>query len=121
MTYKEISEKHNIKISFLTRRVAVLKMKSVFVGRECDFTSHQESLLVNYNPRAHFERNSKEYHNRKLRIVEEYFKLKSGRKVSISLKIHRCIVDKSIREYNKTGFLIVESKLNKFEYFKLQD
>lgn len=116
MNYEEISKKYNIKVSILTRRVHVLKIKGVFKGRKVYFTKNQISQLIEYNPRFHFERGSNINHSRKLSIIEFYNKLKSGRKVAAFLHISRPIVDAAIKEYNETGSITVESRLNKEEY-----
>lgn len=116
MTYKEISEKYNVEMSLLTRRVNILKVRGVFKGRNVTFTKGQVEQLLGYDPKAYDKRRSMINHPRKLKIIEFYLKRKSGRKVAEFLNISRPIVDATIREYNKTGFLVVESRLNKEEY-----
>ena len=71
-TYKQISEENSISITTLTRRVHLLKIKGLFVGREITFTEQQIQEILSYNPRAHFERMDKTYHPRKLAIIEFY-------------------------------------------------
>lgn len=116
MTYIQISEKYNVKVSLLTRRVHILNIKGIFVGRKITFNKKQITEILNYNPRAHFDRKNAKNHPRKLAIIEFYLKRKSGRKVSEFLNISRYIVDAAIKEYNQTGFVTIESKLNKEEY-----
>lgn len=116
MTYKEISLEHNIKISILTRRVNILRIKGIFKGRQIDFNKNQIKQLLEYNPKAHFEKRNNTNHSRKLAIIEFYQKLKSGRRVATFLHLSRPIVDATIKEYNQTGFITVESKMNKNEF-----
>lgn len=116
LTYKQISEKYSIGISVLTRRVHLLKIKGLFKGRTITFSSKQTRQLLDYDPTAHFKRMSNINHPRKLAIIEFYEKRKSGRKVAEFMNISRYIVDSAIKEYNTTGFITVESRLNKEEY-----
>jgi len=115
-TYKQISEENSISITTLTRRVHLLKIKGLFVGREITFTDQQIQELLSYNPRAHFERMDKRNHPRKLAIIEFYLKRKSGRKVAEFMNISRYIVDAAIKEYKTTGTITVESKLSRTEF-----
>lgn len=116
MTYKQISKKYRINVSVLTRRVHLLKIKGLFRGREITFNKKQITEILNYNPRLHFEKRNNRNHPRKLAIIEFYLKRKSGRKVAEFMNISRYIVDAAIKEYNTTGFITVESRLNKEEY-----
>jgi DNA-binding Lrp family transcriptional regulator len=116
VTYKQISEKYNIKVTILTRRVHLLKIRGVFKGRTITFNKKQIKQLLDYDPTAHFKRMSNVNHPRKLAIIEFYEKRKSGRKVAEFMNISRYIVDAAIKEYNTTGFITVESRLNKEEY-----
>ena len=113
MTYKQISEKYNISISVLTRRVHLLKIKGLFKGREITFNKKQITEILSYNPRLYFEKRNNRNHPQKLAIIEFYLKRKSGRKVAEFMNISRYIVDAAIKEYNTTGFITVESKINK--------
>ena len=115
LTYQQISEKYNIKTSVLTRRVHILKIKGIFVGREVAFNKKQIAEILSYNPRAHFDRRCTKNHPRKLAVIEFYLKRRSGRKVAEFMNISRYIVDAAIKEYNETGFITVESKMNKIE------
>lgn len=115
-TYKQISEENNIPTTTLTRRVHLLEIKGLFVGREITFTEQQIQELLSYNPRAHFERMDKRNHPRKLAIIEFYLKRKSGRKVAEFMNISRYIVDAAIKEYKTTGTITVESKLSRTEF-----
>jgi hypothetical protein len=115
MTYRQITEKHNINYSTISRRVFLLKIKGLYVGREIRFTQEQVDEIVAYNPRAHFERRCKKNHPRKLRIIEFYLKRKSARKVAEFMNISRSIVDEAINEYKETGFIVVESKLSRIQ------
>ena len=115
-TYKQISEENSIPITTLTRRVHLLKIKGLFVGREITFTEQQIQEILSYNPRAHFERMDKTNHPRKLAIIEFYLKRKSGRKVAEFMNISRYIVDAAIKEYKTTGTITVESKLSRTEF-----
>ena len=116
LTYNQISEKYNIKTSVLTRRVHILKIKGIFVGREVAFNKKQIAEILSYNPRAHFDRRCTKNHPRKLAVIEFYLKRRSGRKVAEFMNISRYIVDAAIKEYNETGFITVESKMNKTEF-----
>lgn len=115
LTYNQISEKYNIKTSVLTRRVHILKIKGIFVGRELAFNKKQIAEILSYNPRAHFDRRCTKNHPRKLAVIEFYLKRRSGRKVAEFMNISRYIVDAAIKEYNETGCIVVASKMNKIE------
>lgn len=111
LTYKQISEKYSIPLSLIYRRVHVLKLKGYRKGREIKFKEDQIYQIISYLPWS----NSKQFDKRKLKIIEFYEKFGTGNKVARFLNIHRNVVNKAIKEYNETGFVIVESKMNKFE------
>jgi len=111
LTYKQISQKYSIPLSLIYRRVHVLKLKGFKKGREIKFKEDQIYQILYYQPQT----NSKQFDRRKLAIIEFYEKFGTGNKVSRFLNIHRNVVNQAIREYNETGFVIVESKMNKIE------
>jgi transposase len=115
VNYQEISKKYNIKVSVLTRRVSLLKIKGIFKGRKIYFSDGQINQMLEYDTRHHFKIRDNSNHPRKLAFIEFYLKFKSGRRVATFLNTSRKLVDAAIKEYNETGFITVESKLNKNE------
>ncbi len=116
MTYQEISEKYNIPMSVLTRRVAVLKIKGLFIGRKVSFNSYQVKQIVNYVAKTKI--NGKiatekwQTQRKKITIIEFYLKKRSSRQVSRILNLPRPLCDYTIKEYNEKGYVIVGSKMN---------
>jgi transposase len=116
MNYEEISIKYNIPVTTLYSRVFHLKIKGAFKGRKINFSKKQVEQLLEYKPLEYLDKYRMNNDRRKLKIIEFYLKLRSGRRVTIMLNISRRFVDAAIREYNNTGFVIVESKMNKTEF-----
>jgi len=109
-TYQQISKKHNIPINTLKKRVMKLEIKGVYGGQRKVFTFSEEFDIISYKPTP---RNSKEHDARKIKIIETYLELKSGRQTAARLDLHRDVVLKAIREYNLDKHITVESKMNK--------
>lgn len=113
MEYEEISLRYDIPVSVLTKRVFILGIKPISRKRKVTFSQEQVQKILEYNPKGFLERWSKKTHPRKIKIVETYLELGvSIRKTSIYLNIHRDIVQKIIKEYKQTGYVVVASKMN---------
>ena len=109
-TYQQISKKHNIPVSTLMKRVMALGIKGIYGGRIKVFTFSQELEIVSYKQ---LDTRSKEHDPRKIKIIETYLELKSGRQTAKELKISRDFVLKAIQEYTLDKHITVESKINK--------
>ncbi len=112
MTYQQISKRYQIPVQTLTRRVHVLKLKGVCKSTKKHFNAEQIKQIVEYNPKAHFERNSTINHRRKIKIIEFYLKFKSVRRTATFLNMSRYIVTATVKEYNEYGTVTVESEMN---------
>lgn len=110
-TYKQISQEFGIDLHILTQRVHKLKLEAYKKGRENVYTDEQVWQITNYQSRQKNKKNDK----RKLAIIEFYWKLKTSNKVAEFLNIDRTTVSNTIKEYLNTGFVVVESKINKIE------
>lgn len=115
MTYKQISETYNLPLGTVSRRAHNLKLKGRRVGREKDLNESEVEELLSITFGAHLEKIRKNNHKRKLAIIEFYIRHGEYRKVSKMLNIHINAVSAAINEYNETGFVIVESRMNKEE------
>ena len=109
-TYQQISNKYNIPINTLKKRVMKLGIKGIYGGQRKVFTFSEELDIISYKPMT---RNNKEHDPRKIQIIETYLELKSGRQTALELKLHRDVVLKAIREYTLDKHITVESKMNK--------
>lgn len=112
MTYKDIEKKYGISYSILTDRVRFLGIKGRFKDKKVVFNREQVDDIVNYSSRRQNKKTSNDNHSRKFKIIEFYLKGRSGRKVAEFLNMNRKVVYAAIKEYNETGCIIVESKLN---------
>jgi DNA invertase Pin-like site-specific DNA recombinase len=92
------------------KRVMALGIKGIYGGRIKVFTFSQELEIVSYKQ---LDTRSKEHDPRKIKIIETYLELKSGRQTAKELKISRDFVLKAIREYTLDKHITVESKINK--------
>jgi hypothetical protein len=107
-TYKQISKKYNIKVSILTKRVYKLGIKGKVLSTDATiFFSEGQIMRILMSERMPFKN-----HPRKIQIIELYKKGVVGRLVAETLKISTKLTYDCIREYNKDGFIIVESKIN---------
>jgi biotin operon repressor len=92
------------------KRVMALGIKGIYGGRIKVFTFSQELEIVSYKQ---LDTRSKEHDPRKIKIIETYLELKSGRQTAKELKISRDFVLKAIQEYTLDKHITVESKINK--------
>lgn len=112
MTYKEIEKKYDIKYHDLTDRVGALGIKGKFKSKILHFSKAQVQEILTFAPKKKIKKMSRENHVRKLKIIEFYLKLGSARKTADFLNIGWRIIYPAVREYNETGCVTVESKLN---------
>ena len=112
MNYEQIAKKYNLTIPLIYRRVFVLKLKGRIIRKKIYLSQPQIDKIVNYKrPKKDNLKNNK----RKLTIIEWWFRTPSYRKISYILNIPRKLVTEAVREFEDTGFIVVESKMNKNE------
>jgi biotin operon repressor len=110
MTYDEISEKYKMPIRELRRSASYLKIKGIYVGKTKSFTKEEIELIIRHKVKS--SPKYRLYNKRKIAMVQSYFKYGSCTKVAKLLKLDRGAVNKAVKEYQSTGYIIVESKLN---------
>jgi len=111
-TYNELVEAYGITKSALTHRVQNLNIKGKRLGTDGTvyFNINQVKKIINY-----LDFKNKENHPRKIKIVDLYEKGMTGNSISKKLKISIKLAYDCIKEYNLTGCIVVESKLNNME------
>jgi len=106
MSYQQISDAYNIPVRILNKRVHNLKIKGVFIGQVKYFTKYDVSKILDHHP-THFK-----YHERKIRIAEYLISGYNGRTIAKILGISVKLCYDCVKEFNSTGCVTVESKLN---------
>lgn len=110
LTTKELLSKFNISYSKLSKLISSNNIRGFWFGRNKKFDENEIELnLRDYNNSV--EPFSLQYSTKKIAIIEFYQKYGSIRKVSVILGIHRSVVTRTIREYQNTGSIEVDSKL----------
>lgn len=110
LTYQEISNHSGISLRSLRSSASKLELKGIYIGKEKVFNDEEVEKLIRY--RNSVTSKYKLYDPRKINILECYFKYGSGLKVAKELNIDKTAVQKAIKEFNKTGEIIVASSLN---------
>jgi hypothetical protein len=111
-TYSEISEMTGVTKSGLQHRVHRLGLKGRTLSDDGTvfFTARQVSKIIAcYKIRS-------ENNPRKIDIIELYQQGKKGRAIASILRISVKASYDCIREYNQTGYIIVESLINNRTY-----
>ena len=111
-TYNELVDYYKISKSALTHRVQRLNIKGKRLDNDSTvyFNIDQVKKIINY-----LDFKNKENHPRKIKIVDMYEKGMTGNTISKKLNISIKLTYDCIKEYNLSGYLIVESKLNNME------
>src|SRR6478735_6166765 len=114
-TYSQISENFGVTKSGLQHRVHRLGLKGRTLSDDGTiyFTQKQVDKIVDCY-KITFEN-----HPRKLDVIELYQSGKKGRDIAIILRMRNVLTYNCIRDYNETGCVTVESKINKLKYKQL--
>lgn len=107
-TYQEIADNFGVTKGALAHSVYRLGIKGRTLSDDGTlyFTLKQVAKITDcYSVKA-------ENHPRKLDIIELYHKGYKGRTIAEVLKMSVKLSYDCIREYNQTGFIVVESRLN---------
>jgi transposase len=108
-TYNQISKDYGVSKSALQHRVHRLKLKGRTLGDDGTiYFSHKqvEKIIDCY-------RISSVNHLRNIYVIELYQQGRNGRAIASILKMSTKTTYDCIKEYNKTGCITIESKLNK--------
>lgn len=106
-TYEEISKKYNIGLSSLYSRVDRIKLIRRYDKQIRVFTKSEVKKIVNHkNPRL-----VESY--KKITVIDFYHLGFFRDEISLRLGISLDFVKKTIAEYNRTGHVLVESKINR--------
>lgn len=109
VTYKDVAKKNNVSVRALTKRAHKLGIVGKRIGSDGSmyFTEKQINKILNLK-RVDFKN-----HSRKITIVEMYQDGLKGRKIAEALGISTKLTYICLKEYNYTGHIIVQSKINK--------
>ena len=105
-TLKKVSKDTGISISILNKRGWKLGLKGKCLGKGSTmyYTAAQINKILNY---------IKSRDSYKITIIELYQSNQTGRNIAKYMKMSVKTVYDCIREYNETGCVTVESKINK--------
>ena len=112
MNYEHIAKKYNLTIPLIYRRVCLLKIKGRIIRKKVYLNQIQVDKIVNYKRPV---KDNLKYNKRKLTIIEWWLRTPNYRKISYILNINRKAVTEAVREFEDTGFIVVESRMNKNE------
>lgn len=107
--YKDVAKKNNVSVRALTKRAHKLGIVGRRIGNDGSmyFTEKQINKILNLK-RIDFKN-----HSRKITIIEMYHEGHKGRKIAEVLGISTKLTYICLKEYNQTGHIIVQSKINK--------
>lgn len=109
LTYKEISDRHNISVESLKKKACNLKIKgkNLSFGSTKHFSKSQVEILIEKKKSPNLK-----FHQRNIDIIELFNKGIGIKRICGFLGCSETIGFFVAKEYQKTGFVIVESKLN---------
>jgi transposase len=107
-TLNEISKEEGVDIKILRKRVHRLKIKSLKNGANNIkyYTEPQIKSILNYL------KSPKRMSSVKVTIIEMYQTGRKGRDIARDMKLSTKLAYDCIREYDDTGCVVVESKMN---------
>jgi len=108
-TYNQIAKDYGVTKSAIQHRVHKLGLIGKVLSDDGTifFTSKQVEKIVDCYT------STKENHPRKIWVIELYQAGRKGRSIASMLKMSTKLTYDCIRDYNKDGCVVVESKLNK--------
>lgn len=107
-TLKEISLETGLSIKLLNKRSWKLGLKGKCLGNDGTrfYTEEQINKILTY------KKQPKKVSSTKINIIELFQKGMTGKEIAKNMKLSTILAYSCIKEYNTTGFIIVESKLN---------
>ena len=106
LSYRQISEQYGISSTTLSKRVFALKIKGENVGKKKYFTQQDIDKILRCKPTNYTT------HARKITIIEIFQNGVKGYEIAEALGISSRSTYECIKEYQLTGCVIVESKMN---------